>query len=52
MNMKIEFLHPMRNEILIFIGGDMPHLIKKVCQCFRKKWRSRFYYNTIVTTVL
>ena len=29
MDMKIAFPHPIRSDILIFIGGDMPHLVKK-----------------------
>ena len=29
MDMKIAFNHPIRSAILIFIRGDMPHLIKK-----------------------
>ena len=29
LDLKIAFRHPIRSHILIFIGGDMPHLIKK-----------------------
>ena len=27
---KIEFLHPKRSDVLIFIGGDMPHIVKRI----------------------
>ena len=26
---KLAFYHPMRPDILIFLGGEMPHLVKK-----------------------
>ena len=29
MDMEIAFYHPIRRDILIFIGVDMPHLVKK-----------------------
>ena len=28
--MKITFLHPKRSDVLIFIGGDMPHIVKRM----------------------
>ena len=38
MDIKIAFPHPIRSDILIFIGGDIPYLVKKICKCFGKKW--------------
>ena len=31
---KVAFYHPIQDDITIFIGGEMPHLIKKNRQCF------------------
>ena len=30
MEKKIAFLHPKRSDVLIFIGGDMPHIVKRI----------------------
>ena len=30
MEKKIAFLHPKRSDVLIFIGGDMPHIVKRM----------------------
>ena len=30
MEKKITFLHPKRLDVLIFIGGDMPHIVKRL----------------------
>ena len=27
---NIAFIHPKRSDILIFIGGDMPHIVKRM----------------------
>merc|ERR1740139_1284710 len=27
---KLAFYHPMRPDILVFLGGEMPHLVKKI----------------------
>ena len=32
MKQVITFYHPIRSDILIFIGGKMPHLVKN-CEC-------------------
>jgi hypothetical protein len=33
---KVAFHHPTRDDITIFIGGEMPHLIKKIVNAFER----------------
>ena len=30
LNPKIAFKHPKQKDVLIFIGGDMPHIVKRM----------------------
>ena len=30
MNLKIAFKHPKQKDVFIFIGGDMPHIVKRM----------------------
>ena len=34
MDFKIAYRHPIQDDVIIFIGGDMPHLIKKIANAF------------------
>ena len=33
---KVAFRHPIQNNIIIFLGGEMPHLIKKIVNAFER----------------
>ena len=37
LNLKIAFKHPKQKDILIFIGGDMPHIVKEMVMFLESK---------------
>ena len=49
MDINIAFPHPIRNDILLFIGGDMPHLVKNVVNALE---RSVEKYSTIFLKII
>ena len=36
MHQKIAFQHPLRSDLIVSIGGEMPHLMKKICNAFER----------------
>ena len=35
-NLNVVFHHPIQDDVIIFIGGEMPHLIKKIVNTFER----------------
>ena len=52
--MKIDFPHSIRSDILVFIGGDIPHLVKKFVNALERsgeKYYTKFFFENNIMSL-